>query len=279
MSNTDNYSPASNVVVSGGDSFSNVSTVTGATVLSGGRFTNYAGGKVSNLVISSGGAFDNEDSTVTSAVLEKGGKFTFVGGTVTSLTVNDRMSVTGDGGSGKAYLVSAQINDGGFVVAYNGATVTQPTVSSNGSLELVSGSKLSGTMTLANGGSATLWSGAGGAVTMDGSTNTGLVITDLASGGTLTTTINGFNGTAAGNSDGIEIDGVKASDVTKVEYTDADNVKLTLKNGGIINMHIPGAEAAGYSLQTAKDGDLLFEVCFLAGSMIATPDADVAVET
>ncbi|MFT9026806.1 Hint domain-containing protein [Acetobacter indonesiensis] len=261
-------------VASGGVSIGTVATGSGAHIWTD------TGAVTSNAVISDSATQGVGEGAAYNTTVNSGGRMSVASNATAGSAFNTVINNGGDIEIAQGAVVSnTTVNSGGLATVFANAVITDVTVNNGGSANIAQNGTLSGTMKLADGGRATIWANAGGTIVMDGSTNTGLVVSGLASGGTLTTTINGFNGTAAGNSDGIEIDGVKASDVTKVEYTDADNVKLTLKNGGIINMHIPGAEAAGYSLQTAKDGDLLFEVCFLAGSMIATPDADVAVET
>ncbi|KAA8383952.1 hypothetical protein FOH24_17010, partial [Acetobacter tropicalis] len=165
-----------------------------------------------------------------------------------------------------------------ITVSSGGSLAGTTTVSSGATLTALSGAVLSGVTTLQSGGTATIWNNAGGTIDLLGDTNTGLTISGLENGGTLASVISGFTGTSSGNSDGIKIAGVSAADVTAVTYPSADSVMLTLKSGKTITMNIPGIEKVGYSLNTASDGNLLVEVCFLAGSMIETLEGNVPVE-
>ncbi|MCX2561915.1 Hint domain-containing protein [Acetobacter farinalis] len=205
-------------------------------------------------------------------------------------TVNDAGTlVSGTLASGATLTVSSGgeaadlwVTSGGTASIESGATlVSDIYVSSGGVLALSSGVVMSGaTVHLAQNGQATLAADAGGTVILDGSANTGLTISGLSSGGVLTTVISGFDGTAAGNSDGIEISGLTAADVTSVSYapTDSDHVTLSLTNGNSITLTIAGVKNHGFTLETAPDGSLVYEVCFLTDTMIRTPVGDVAVQ-
>ncbi|NHO30924.1 hypothetical protein GOB82_12950 [Acetobacter farinalis] len=263
-----------------------------------------SGGVVSGAVVNviSGGAAN----TVT---VGSSGLLTVASGAVANTTVQAGGVLSG--GAAGAYTGTTTVQSGGSVVTgevhgnldlNNGASATSLWVMSGGSVAASSGSVLSGSTTVSaggvvsmasgatmgsganiwirDGGSATIWNNAGGSVNLQGSTNTGLVVSGLSNGGTLSTVISGFDGTSAGNSDGIELAGVTAADVKPngVSYPDNDHVTLALTNGQTITMNIVGVGTYGYTLGTAGDGDLVFEVCFLAGSMIRTPSGDVAVE-
>ncbi|MFT8897285.1 MAG: Hint domain-containing protein [Acetobacter sp.] len=227
-------------------------------------------GDVRDMIVLSGGVVSagQDGSYSGKTIVSQGGRLT--GGEVCgNLTVCS-------GGEAAQF----QIASGGVVdVASGGAVLNDIYVSDAGVLVMSAGADMSGaTVHLANGGHAAIDAAAGGAIVMDGDTNTGLIVTGLSSGGTFATTIT-LNPSATEGSDGIEIDGVMPSDITGVSCPDADHFVLTLSDGRQITMHIIGVQSEGYSLHKATDGDVLYEVCFLAGSMIRTASRDVPVET
>ncbi|QDH16749.1 Hint domain-containing protein [Swingsia samuiensis] len=200
--------------------------------------------------------------------------------------------VNSGGTSDDIYMVGGDmvVNSGGKIGS-SGATVGSGAV-----LTVSSGGTIDGTVQLVSGGSATVDKNAGGIIDMNGDKNTGLVITGLENGGTFTTRVTGFNGTkpessnsglsqaAGGDSDGIVLAGVKQADVKSVTYPDDNHVQIALKNGSIINLNVDNAKKQGFSLVSShnrsgvQDGTLVYEVCFLAGSMIRTPSGETAVE-
>ncbi|OAG75302.1 outer membrane protein [Acetobacter malorum] len=161
------------------------------------------------------------------------------------------------------------------------ATANDSVIASGGILNVDSQGTLGGITTLEKGGSATLFKDAGGTIVMNGSDNTGVVISGLSDNSsdvTISTVFSSFDGTSGGNSDGIELAGLKNADVTSVSYPSDDQVKLTLAKGGSVTLNIANVKSQGFSLETAANGDVIYEVCFLAGSMIRTPSGNVAVE-
>ncbi|MFB9870118.1 Hint domain-containing protein [Acetobacter farinalis] len=262
------------------------------TVSSGGTYLVSGGGLTrGTTTIASGGILNGAtdgilSGTVTDAGLLSGGVVAS-GGVVNVVPGGSANTVT-VGSSGMLTVVSATVanttvQSGGSVTASSGSVLSGSTmVSAGGMVSMTSGATMGSgaNIWLRDGGSATIWNNAGGTIVMDGSTNTGLVVSGLSNGGTLSTVISGFDGTSAGNSDGIELAGVTAADVKPngVSYPDNNHVTLALTNGQTITMNIVGVGTYGYTLGTAGDGDLVFEVCFLAGSMIRTPSGDVAVE-
>lgn len=90
--------------------------------------------------------------------------------------------------------------------------------------------------------------------------------------------IKGFNGASPDSSDRITMADIKAADVAAVNFPDADHVTFKLKNGSSFSLNIIGVKNYGYTLDVDKYGDLVYEVCFLAGSLIQTPDGEVPVE-
>lgn len=246
-----------------------LTAVSGAriNVLSGGILSNSDVGNLGAIIVSAGGS-------AAGVVLSNGGGLGVQGTALNTVVNKGAVIEVASGGS----VVSNTVNSGGFIQVDSGGTVGTTTVSSGGSVNVASGASISGVLTIQNAGSATVWNTASGTVDLQGDTNGGLVISGLASGGTLNTVISGFSGTAAGNSDSIELVGVKAADVTAVTYQGTDQVTLALANGNTIVLNIVGVSTRGFALTDGRNGWLDYEVCFLSGSMIQTPEGDVAVE-
>ncbi|WP_252354115.1 Hint domain-containing protein [Acetobacter sp. P5B1] len=239
-----------------------------------------AGATVTSAYVSGAAAVQQVNGgTASNTILVSGGQDVRSGGQVynTSAT-GSAANITLTGAGAESY--NGQVADGARIVVNSGSVASGSVVSSGGTLTVKQGGTLAGTTLLESGGKATIVPNAGGTIVMDGSTNTGLVISGLgASDVTVTTVISSFDGQSSGNSDGIELAGIKASDISDVSYaTDGDHVTLTLQNGHTVTMNIVGVTKSGYSLVQGPNNDVLFEVCFLAGSMISTPSGDVAVE-
>ncbi|MGD7069829.1 Hint domain-containing protein [Acetobacter sp. AAB5] len=247
-------------------------------VTSGAGLTVSAGGSATGTIVSGNGdLFVSGGTTVDTTITGSGAAVYMYSGSVASGTT----SITSGGEailSDNAIADSIIVESGSLVSAGDSSTIVSASVNSGGSITFGDNATLSGTVTLQNGGSATIQSGTSGTIDMVGSRNAGVVISGLTSGGIVTTMISGFNGTSAGDSDGIELAGLKAADITSVTYPTADQVTLSLTNGATVTLNIAGAEKAGYTLVPDANGDLIYEVCFLSGSMIRTPDGDVAVE-
>ena len=135
--------------------------------------------------------------------------------------------------------------------------------------------KLTGTLTLANGGHTTIETETGGIIDLQGTENNGLIISGkaAANGIEVKSTIDNFDG-----HDKITLEDVKRSDVAGVEFTDDDHVRITLKDGSSITLHIIGIKNTGYILGENPDGSLTFAACFLAGTLISTFNSTMAVE-
>lgn len=170
------------------------------------------------------------------------------------------------------------VTAGGEVYVESGGTLGDTSVASTGLVTVSNGGVLSGVITLQAGGSATLWNNAGGTVVLPTDANHGLTISGLENGGTVSTVISGFSGTAPGNSDSIDLAGVSADGVSYA-YPSDDQVVITLANKETITLNIPGVKATGFELVSNGNGGALGEVCFLSGTMIKTPAGEVAVET
>ena len=259
------------VVSAGGIAYHTTYNVTG--------FGYISGSAVSAVVNSGGIEFVQNGGVATSTTVNKGGlEDVDTGGTAKGETVES-------GGTLDVYsqgsLQSANVF-GGTVDINSGGSAADVNVASGGKLNVQSGGVLSGTEALQNGGKATIWAAAGGVVDLEGSTNTGLTLDgiDTSSATTVTTEVTGFDGNSAGNSDGIVLAGVKAADITSTSYSaDGNYVTLSFNEGGSVTLHIDDVSKYGYELSSDADGNAVYEVCFLAGSMIRTPSGDVAVET
>ncbi|EHD14915.1 hypothetical protein CIN_08470 [Commensalibacter intestini A911] len=231
--------------------------VSGTTVNSGANLSIYANGVTHSTIISDAGTLFNVAST---------------GSAINTSVTNGASMVVLSGGIASTTTVD---NDG-IVSVLSGGTLYQTNVNSNGLLVINSGGILKDTVYISNGGSATIWASAGGSVSLIGDQNTNLTLTGLENGGNTTVVIGDFTGVEAGNSDSITLEGINQQDVTLVEYKDAngndspDHVTLTLKDGSTITLNIVGAEDSGYSLSTSGNGSLVYEVCFLTGTLIRT---------
>lgn len=250
----------------------------------------------SNAIIYSGGCqITTIQGGISGTIISNGGQ-AIIYAFATDVTVSSGGILTGTG----EFWNTIVSNGGSFTVSSGGNLVTSnsynmsgaiTSIASGGHLFVSSGATILGEIQLGDGGFATLDAGVsqasyysagtvlytGGTINLSGNTNGGLTITGLENGGTLVTTITGFDGTDPGNSDIIKIAGVQQKDVKNVEAK-GDNVNITLTNNQTINLNIVGAEDTGYSLGTAADGSLTYEVCFLSGSLIKMLDGEQLIE-
>ena len=261
-------------------------TVSGGTLASG-AFLDATSGSAGSITVGNGASAFVAVGDLRDTVVLSGG--TVSGGLAGSYSGNTTISNGGKlfGGEVHGTLTVSSggtvnqlwVTSGGKAQLQSGATLSSNiTVSAAGSLNLASGAVMSAaTVSLENGGQATIWADAGGTIIMGGSTNTGLVVSGLASGGTLSTVISGFDGTSGGASDGVTIAGLSQANVKNVvNSSDGNSVTINLVNGSPITLNIPGIGQQQY-VEFTKDG-MLFEVCFLAGSMLRTPTGERAVE-
>ncbi|MFT8723240.1 MAG: Hint domain-containing protein [Acetobacter malorum] len=252
--------------VSGASINGNGTSVYSVIVSGGATMSAVTVGDWGTLQVSAGG------SAINTTVNSRGGLA--LAGSATGTTINTS-GVLDVATGGRAD--NNTITPGGEIYVEPSATLGDTSIASTGILSVASGGTISGVVTLQAGGSATIWNNAGGSVVLPTDANHGLTISGLENGGTVSTVINGFTGTAPGNSDSIDLAGVSADGVSYA-YPSDDQVVVTLANKATITLNIPGVKNTGFELTSDGHGGAFGEVCFLAGSMIQTPDGDVAVE-
>ncbi|ARW10225.1 Hint domain-containing protein [Acetobacter ascendens] len=244
-----------------GHGFASNASLTNTTINTNGNLIVYDGATTNNTVVSGANAFEAVSaggSSINAIIRDGGNEYANAGATIINPTAEN----------------------GGAITIHDQGILSDATIQNGASLSIQSGGQLSGTVTLLNGGTASIYSDAGGTIVMDGDTNAGLVISGLTEGGIVNTVISGFNGASSGNSDGIVLDGIKEGDVLDVSYdaNDTNKVWINLKNGHAIGLTIDGVSQHGNALVVGNDGNLIYEVCFLSGSMIRTPEGEIPVE-
>lgn len=265
------------VVESGG-------TVSGGFIGANGRYVVSSGGVISGADVGAGGSLKGASGAILSGQTNVASGGSVSGGTVASsgtLVVSKGATslntTVASGGTINAAgtVTSSIVQSGGTLGVSSGGKIVTSTVNAGGVLSAASGSTISGIVTLVDGATATIPSTAGGTVDLSG-TNANLVITGT---GSPTTVISGFTGTAAGDTDGITLSDVQASNVSSVTYPDANHVTLTLKDGSAVTLNIIGVQNLGYELTSDSNGNLVYAVCFLAGTQIAVPGGLKSVES
>ncbi|GBQ97836.1 hypothetical protein AA0229_0656 [Gluconobacter cerinus NRIC 0229] len=228
-------------------------SLSNSTIGSGNKVGIYSGATASGLVISGGGV----------SVAGSASNTTAISGGVISVT---------SGGKAAGNTVSK----GGSAIVASGGTLGTTTVQSGATLSAADGATISGTVTAAKGATLTIPTTAGGTIDLQGNGNVGLTITGS---GNPTTVISGFSeDKTAGTADGITLTNVKTANVASVTYPDADHVTFTLKDGSAVTLNIIGVQNVGYTLASDSSGDLVYEVCFLADTLIAGPNGNIAVQ-
>jgi autotransporter passenger strand-loop-strand repeat protein len=181
-----------------------------------------------------------------------------------------------------------EVMSGGSEAVSSGG-LSKKAVISSGGVETVYGDGTSikthidagGTEIVAGGGTATSTTIAGGTLVLDGGSVTSGGISFTGTGGTLqiatpsampTTTIENFK---AGDSIDLSFVKYDAGDTYSVK-----NDTLTISAGGqkyvlSINDATPGA----FELTAGANGELVVAVCYYPGTMIRTPEGDMAVES
>ncbi|MFT9298901.1 MAG: Hint domain-containing protein, partial [Gluconobacter sp.] len=231
-----------------------------------------SGAALSNSTIGSGNTVAVSSGATASGLVISGGGLGVQGATSNTTVISGGVVDVGSGGNATGNTVS----NGGYLYAESGGTIGTTTLQSGAVLSAKAGSTISGTVTAAKGATLTIPTTAGGTIDLQGNGNVGLTITGS---GSPTTVISGFSeDTAAGTADGITLTNVKTADVVSVTYPDADHVTFTLKDGSSVTLNIVGVKNVGYTLASDSSGDLVYEVCFLAGTLIAGPNGNVAVQ-
>ncbi|NVN01444.1 MULTISPECIES: Hint domain-containing protein [Asaia] len=310
------YVSAGAAVYASGGTASNWQVLSGGTAsgMSGGvlsAITAVAGGAVvlsptakgAGVTIESGGSlYVSSGASIENSTIENKGYASIISG-ATAVNMNVEAGGSGYIYDGATAIASAGLTtgldvwSGGTAIAETGGTLSQIRVRSSGEASVMDGgiiensqiysggtvylgenASISGTLGLQQGASASLYNNAGGTVVISGNTDTSLTLLGLSSGNSATTEIRGFGGTAPGNSDVLKIPGISISDIQSVSYPDDDHVTLTLTDGSEISLHIIGIKSVGYALGSADDGSLTYEVCFLAGTLIRTPNGEIPVE-
>ncbi|OUJ06830.1 Hint domain-containing protein [Acetobacter malorum] len=277
--------------VSGGDLASGASLqvqsggmASGTVVDNGGVIDVQAGGQTYYTTAGSGGVINVDSGGSTWYTVVDGGTLNLSGGGTgtNDAFVTNSTTFTSNGGTvnlqsgyseNRTWNVPASVN----LNVTSGAAITNAVISSGGVVNVASQGAISGTVTVQNGGSATIWNNAGGTIDLQSDDNAGLTVSGLASGGTLTTVITGFSGVGPGNSDSIDLAGVSAAGASYA-YPSDDQVVITLASGANITLNIAGVKNTGFVLVDDGHGGANAEVCFLADSLISTPSGTVAVQ-
>lgn len=174
------------------------------------------------------------------------------------------------------YLDGGTIIDQGIVEVAKGGLASHLIVGSGGSLQIDPGGQIADGISLQTGGQATIDASVSGSVDLAADGYAKLIVTGRS---TPNLVITGFNGAARSASDQIVLRDIPRAEIRRVDYPDADHVAFVLTDGSTVTFAVPGVRSQGFSLDTAPDGSTIFEVCFLAGTLIATPQGNRAVET
>lgn len=260
----------------------------GTTVRSG-AVAKLLNGSGSNTTINSGGIVYVTSSLLDNTTINKGATLNLNAGSASSVTIfsNGVLNIASN-----AQVDMVNIAKGGLISVGNQGIVSNITVKSAGSAIIGDGGSLAGTITLQNGGYAYITTSTGGIIDLLNGTALPAIATErdlttdnikagvvISGTGNATTIINGFSGTNPDNSDTITLENINKNDVSQVTYPDADHVTFTLNNGSTITLNVVGIGNYGYELSSDLNGNLTFEICFLAGTMIETADGFRAIET
>lgn len=279
--------------VDGGSAYINDS----ATVVSNLKFTSNGG----QVYINSGYSNKNTWGDVTSNTsININGGSTLYGATILSgakvavFGGNNLNGVTLNGGTITLYGENKVSNttfgsNGGTINLQSGYSNTVPwqDITSNTTFNVRSGAVLSGTNVL-SGGTVTVGSGGalsgtlsvnpGGTIVLNGTAGNGIINlsgdgSQLTISGTQmpTNVISGWSPT-----DKIDLASIPLSSI-KSTTTTASGVTFHTTSGDY-SLNIPGANKYGTVLSNDGRGNTLYTTCFAEGTLIATPDGNVAVE-
>ncbi|MDR6183781.1 Hint domain-containing protein [Asaia bogorensis] len=214
------------------------------------------------------------------------------GGTISGLTIGSGgTGLTLSGGLVVNQLVAAR----GLAVVSSGGVVSGATIASGGSETVLSGGVVSGA-TILSGGTQSVSSGAtvqkavisagGSMIVASGATVAGLVVAGATSstgaaglltvspGAVLTNLSVGWRGR-------IDIEGLAYKPGGKITVSNGI-LTVTHSDGTSWSTALTGSYKAGdFHLEADSDGstELVYDKCFLAGTMIRTPEGERAVET
>ncbi|AOW47870.1 hypothetical protein A4S02_10000 [Acetobacter ascendens] len=248
-------------------------TVTDATTHDYGNVT-LISGTVNNLS-ATGGGITMTGGTLSGGTFQSGATMTVSAGTVDGIiNINNNGHANVSGGT----VSDINIASGGSG-AITGGSVADVTVSSGGTVNFSSGATLTDTLTLSSGATASITGNTGGTVDLGDGYTSGLTITGLntSTDTNVTTTINGWTKDSQ-----IDLQYV-TFDNAKWVYSDKNTVAITTKDATTgdtytVTLNIPNVEETGFNLVNDNQGGITIVTCFLADSMICTPNGDVAVE-
>ncbi|WP_250698527.1 Hint domain-containing protein, partial [Acetobacter pasteurianus] len=257
------YGTQGTITVNGG-------TVTDATTHDYGNVT-LISGTVNNLS-ATGGGITMSGGTLSGGMFQSGATMTVSAGTVSgTVTINNNGHANVSGGT----VSDINITSGGSG-AITGGSVADVTVSSGGTVNFNTGATLTDTLTLSSGATASITGTTGGTVDLGDGYTSGLTITgiDIDTDTTVNTTINNWTKDSQIDLQYVTFDG---ADKTPIYGNDGNSVTFTLANKHTITLNIPNVETTGFSIINDGQGGTII-TCFLTGSMICTPNGDVAVE-
>nr|WP_298794487.1 Hint domain-containing protein [uncultured Acetobacter sp.] len=228
-------------------------------------------GTVQNLSATGGGI------TMTGGTLSGG---TFQSGATMTVSAGAVSGAINIGNNGHADVSGGTVSDiaiaSGGSGSVTGGSVADVTVSSGGTVNFNSAATLTDTLTLSSGGTASITGTTGGTVDLASGYTSGLTITGINIGDntTVSANITGWTKDSQIDLQYVTFDGI---DKTPAYSNDGNSVTITLANGNTVTLNIPGVEKTGFNILNDNQGGTII-TCFLAGSMIRTPDGDVAVE-
>ncbi|WP_238332799.1 Hint domain-containing protein [Acetobacter sp. DmW_136] len=266
------------ILVQSDGTLSHITVTDGGNIfaLSGGRASDISldGDRSADLIVENGGSVDTVTASNSAGIDLRGGTLSNVtltasasmsvesGGAVSGVNVGDTAQVAVDPNS----QISSITVSGGGTVENQGGTITSATIQSGGNVSVERGYSYN-------------------PVTSSGGYSNGTIDqATISSGGTLTVG-NGGSATNVGLKTGGLIDFSTLTYDSSAKYSyDAATYTLTVTGGGgtaSVTLDpdtsdvVPGQQ---FDLVRDDDGSLAIETCFLAGSMIQTPNGDVPVE-
>ncbi|MCB8878787.1 Hint domain-containing protein [Acidisoma cellulosilytica] len=281
------YASGTVVTADGGDYVANGSTDVDATVNDGSVQWILSTAVASNSLIDSGGTLllgsglgvAGGGRSISATINDSGSEIVSSGGSSNDTIVNvGGYEVVSSGG-----VVSGTNLAGGTLVVASGGTAGSTIISAGGTEVVSSGGILTGTTNVMSGGTLDLY----GSLLTDG---TGTIDLNAPTGGA-TVVVSGspsnliqgiatgdeivFSNIAFTDSEVIGSGGTTIDDVT-VNYN--GSILEVTSNGVTDEIDVSNVNTFGFDL-TSENGELAFEVCFAEGTLIATPDGEVAIES